>query len=100
MRQQDLEAKLGTDLPSVGASILLAVGIVLVNFGIEGLLDIWLGDSLLGDVWCMVMVSSPHASATYALTNYVHLCTVHNSSPNQNYNMNTEYTLIPRLVVT
>ena len=55
---QDLEAKLGTDLPSVGASILLAVGIVLVNFGIEGLLDIWLGESLRGDVWCMVMVSN------------------------------------------
>jgi hypothetical protein len=54
---QDVEAKLGTDLPSIGASILLAVGVVLCDYGVEGLLDIFLGNSVFGDVWCMVMVS-------------------------------------------
>lgn len=53
---QELEQRLEADLPSIGASILLALAVVLCNYGIEGLLDIFLGDSVPGDLWCMAMV--------------------------------------------
>ncbi len=54
---QEFEERLGADLPSIGAAILLAVGVVLCDYGIEGLLDIVLGDNALSAFWCMVMVS-------------------------------------------
>ena len=53
---QEVEQRLEADLPSIGASILLAFAVVLCNYGIEGLLDIFLGDSVPGDLWCMATV--------------------------------------------
>jgi hypothetical protein len=53
-----IEDRLGGDLPAVGTSILLALGILLVDYGLEGILDIFVIHhwGAFGAIWCMAMV--------------------------------------------
>lgn len=49
------EQRLEASLPSIGATIAFMVGVIILEFGVQGLLDHYLGDSVLGSVACILV---------------------------------------------
>eukprot|EP00877_Chromochloris_zofingiensis_P013906 jgi/Chrzof1/876/Cz01g32110.t1 len=51
---QELEAKLEADLLTLAATLSCVVGVILFEFGIQGVLDHLLGDSVSGSISCIL----------------------------------------------
>lgn len=51
---QDIEARLEADVSTVLITIVFAVGVIMVEFGVQSLLDHYLGESIVGMIGCIV----------------------------------------------